>query len=116
MLINTIIKQNTNNSGEFCNIDFIDAGIPITTKNIYIKNVPISCVPFILEKNLEKIVAHNTLIVVNTRYLFPKNKAILPLKLSNTNFEILNEIVTIITVAANDIAKSFKLIKLFDSF
>lgn len=31
-------------------IDGIDAGIPITTKNIYIKNVPISCEQDILEK------------------------------------------------------------------
>lgn len=104
----TIIKQNTNNSGEFLIIELIEAGIPITTKKIYIKNVPISCVPDIFEKYLEKIVENKTLIVVNNKYLFPKNKARSPLKLPKIHLDNLKEIVTIIAVIAKEIAKSFK--------
>jgi hypothetical protein len=54
ILTKTIIAQNTNNNGDFSKINGMDAGTPITTKKIYIKNVPISCDPLIFPKKLGK--------------------------------------------------------------
>ena len=71
IFINTTIKQNTNNNGELTTIDCIEAGTPITTKNIYIKYVPISWVPPRLEKKSLNTDAQIIVTVVIIKYWFP---------------------------------------------
>ena len=71
IFINTTIKQNTNNNGELTTIDCIEAGTPITTKNMYIKYVPISWAPPRLEKKSLNTDAQIIVTVVIIKYWFP---------------------------------------------
>ena len=73
ILINTIIPQNRSNKGDFSIIASIEAGIPITTKKMYIKNVPISFAPLNELKYFGKIEANPTVNVVTSKYLFEIN-------------------------------------------
>ena len=73
ILINTIIPQNRSNKGDFSIIASIEAGIPITTKKMYIKNVPISFAPLNELKYFGNIDANPTVNVVTSKYLFEIN-------------------------------------------
>ena len=73
ILINTIIAQNRSSRGDFSIIASIEAGIPITTKNMYIRKVPISFAPLNELKYFGKIEVSATVNVVTNKYLFEIN-------------------------------------------
>ena len=98
----TMIAQNTSNNGDFSMIAPIEAGIPITTKNKYIKKVPISFAPLIFLKYFAKIVEQATVKVVRIKYLFETNW----IKLLSPRPEIISDKVKLIVTIITEIAKT----------
>lgn len=70
----TTIAQNTRSNGAVFIIAGMDAGVPITTMKIIMRNIPISCAPFIEEKKSALYVANSIVNVVSIKYIFPSSE------------------------------------------